>query len=140
MINDAQKNQIFIGDGAQKPPAALPSGAFVTLNGERFYKISNLDALEPFFISLVSSSDHWLFIASTGGLTAGRVSAEQALFPYYTVDRITENNENTGNVAVLRVTRQGQVLFVGALLGTAAGDLPGGAQPVQEHRRDDADL
>ncbi len=108
MNNDAQKNQIFIGDGAQKPPAALPSGAFVTLNGERFYKISNLDALEPFFISLVSSSDHWLFIASTGGLTAGRVSAEQALFPYYTSDRITENYVNTGNVAVLRATRQGK--------------------------------
>jgi hypothetical protein len=108
MIHNAQGDEIFIGDSTQKPSAAQASGAFVTLNGERFYKISNLDALEPFFISLVSSSDHWLFIASTGGLTAGRVSAEQALFPYYTSDRITENYVNTGNVAVLRATRQGK--------------------------------
>ena len=106
MINDAQKKQIFIGEGVQKPPAQQASGGFVCLNGERFYKISCMDAMQPFFISLVSSSDHWLFIASTGGLTAGRVSAEQALFPYYTVDRITENSQNTGSVAVLRVTRQ----------------------------------
>jgi hypothetical protein len=108
MIHNAQRDEIFIGDSTQKPSAAQASGAFVTLNGERFYKISNLDALEPFFISLVSSSDHWLFIASTGGLTAGRVSAEQALFPYYTSDRITENYANTGNVAVLSATRQGK--------------------------------
>jgi hypothetical protein len=106
MNNDAQKKQIFIGEGVQKPPAQQASGGFVYLNGERFYKINCMDAMQPFFISLVSSSDHWLFIASTGGLTAGRASAEQALFPYYTVDRITENNQNTGNVAVLRVTRQ----------------------------------
>jgi hypothetical protein len=108
MISSAQNDEIFIGEGRQKPPAAQASGEFVFLNGERFYKISNMDALEPFFISLVSSSDHWLFIASTGGLTAGRVSAEQALFPYYTVDRVTENYDNTGNVAVLRVTRAGR--------------------------------
>jgi hypothetical protein len=61
--------------------------------------------MEPFFISLVSSSDHWLFISSTGGISAGRGSAEQAIFPYYTVDKITENNENTGNKALLLVTR-----------------------------------
>jgi hypothetical protein len=60
--------------------------------------------MEPFFISLVSSSDHWLFISSTGGLSAGRSSAEQAIFPYYTVDRISENNENTGNKAILLVS------------------------------------
>ncbi|MEJ2279477.1 MAG: hypothetical protein P8Y70_17300 [Candidatus Lokiarchaeota archaeon] len=45
--------------------------------------------MPPFFMSIVSSSNHWLFISSTGGLSAGRVSAEQALFPYYTDDKLT---------------------------------------------------
>lgn len=76
--------------------------------GESFYKIENYDAIEPFFMSIVSSSDHWLFISTTGGLSAGRVSADQAIFPYYTVDRITENNENTGNKAILLVESSGR--------------------------------
>jgi len=73
--------------------------------GDIFYKIQNFDGIEPFFMSIVSSSDHWLFISSTGGLSAGRVSAEQSLFPYYTEDKLTENSENTGNKAILLVTR-----------------------------------
>ena len=67
------------------------SGEFVTLGKERFYAIHNVDKMPPFFISVVSSSDHWLFVSSTGGLTAGRVSPEQALFPYITVDKIHDS-------------------------------------------------
>ncbi len=48
------------------------TGEFVTLGGERYYAIHNVDKMAPFFISLVSDSDHWLFVASNGGLTAGR--------------------------------------------------------------------
>ncbi|MBN1581255.1 MAG: hypothetical protein JXA89_11180 [Anaerolineae bacterium] len=61
--------------------------------------------MPPFFMNLVSSSDHWMFISSTGGLSAGRRNAELALFPYYTDDRITENAENTGHKAILFITR-----------------------------------
>ncbi len=65
--------------------------------------------MPPFFyMSVVSSSDHWLFISSTGGLTAGRINAESALFPYTTDDKITENYANTGHVAALLVTRSGR--------------------------------
>ncbi len=81
------------------------SGAFVSLLGEAFYKISQADVLEPFFLSVVSSSDHWLFVASTGGLSAGRVNAERALFPYYTVDKLTESSEHTGGKTILLVAR-----------------------------------
>ena len=38
------------------------SGEFVTLAGERYYAIRNDDVMAPFFISLGSDSDHWLFI------------------------------------------------------------------------------
>lgn len=99
---------IFLGDTAQQPPIATASGGYVTLLGEPFYQIRHYDALEPFFISLVSSSNHWLFIASTGGLTAGRVNSDQALFPYYTEDKLTENSDNTGHKAILLVQREGR--------------------------------
>jgi hypothetical protein len=56
-------------------------------------------------MSIISSADHWLFISSTGGLTAGRGNAESALFPYYTDDKVAENITNTGPVACLFVQR-----------------------------------
>jgi hypothetical protein len=79
------------------------SGEFVTLGEERYYAIHNVDKMPPFFISVVSSSDHWLFVSSTGGLTAGRISPEQALFPYITVDKIHDSWPHTGCKTVLRV-------------------------------------
>ncbi len=102
------QNSIFIGRNPLRLSAKAAGGAYVTLFGEPFYKIENFDAIEPFFMSIVSSSDHWLFIASSGGISAGRGSAEQALFPYYTVDKLTENHENTGNKAILLIQREGE--------------------------------
>ncbi|HEX7434478.1 MAG TPA: hypothetical protein VF326_12560 [Anaerolineaceae bacterium] len=96
---------IFIGDTTQKRSEQAVKGEYVTLLGEIFYKIQNYDAIKPFFMSIVSTSDHWLFISSTGGLSAGRVSAEQSLFPYYTEDKLNDNSESTGNKAILMVTR-----------------------------------
>ncbi len=98
----------YIGETLLTPPPAEPSGGYVSLLGETFYKIQHFDAMPPFFMSLVSGADHWLFIASTGGLSAGRVNAELALFPYYTEDKLTENSENTGPKTILRVTRGAQ--------------------------------
>src|SRR5450759_4885024 len=100
-----KSHPIFIGDTTQKRSEQAVKGEYVTLLGEMFYKIKNYDAIKPFFMSIVSSSNHWLFISSTGGLSAGRISAEQSLFPYYTEDKLTENSENTGNKAILYVTR-----------------------------------
>ena len=84
------------------------SGEFIHIDGERYYAICNVDRMAPFFISVVSDSDHWMFVSSTGGLTAGRVSPETALFPYTTVDRIYESNLHTGSKTLLRVERDGQ--------------------------------
>ena len=99
---------VFIGDAAVTRSGQTVEGGYVTMLGETFYRIRNFDALEPFFMSIVSSSDHWLFISTTGGLSAGRISAEQSLFPYYTEDKLAENSENTGNKAVLLITRAGR--------------------------------
>lgn len=99
---------IFIGETQQQTTDQEAKGEIVQMLGETYYKISSYDRLAPFFMSIVSSSNHWLFISSTGGLSAGRVSAEQALFPYYTDDKITENNENTGSKSILLVGRGGR--------------------------------
>jgi hypothetical protein len=80
------------------------TGEYVTLGDEPYYCIHNYDQMPPFFMTLVSSTDHWLFIASTSGLTAGRQDTQSALFPYTTDDKVTENAENTGNLAVALVT------------------------------------
>ena len=84
------------------------SGEFIDMAGERFYAIHNADKMAPFFISVVSDSDHWLFVSSTGGLTAGRVSPETALFPYVTVDKIHDNAVHTGSKTLLRVNLNGR--------------------------------
>lgn len=100
--------EIFIGDTSQQQTEKSVRGDYVTLLGEPFLRIENFDAMDPFLMTIVSSSDHWLFIASTGGLSLGRGHADHAFFPYYTVDKLTENSENTGNKAILLVTRAGR--------------------------------
>lgn len=102
---NGHERTIYIGEAPQKRAANRVTGQYVNLLGEQYYQIRHYDALEPFFMSIVSSSDHWLYIASTGGITAGRVSPEQSLFPYYTVDKVTENSENTGGKTILLVRR-----------------------------------
>jgi hypothetical protein len=92
----------------EKSHSSAVSGDFTTIGGERFYAIHNVDKMAPFFVSLISDSDHWLFVSSTGGLTAGRVSPETALFPYAPVDKIHESASNTGCKTLLQVTKNGQ--------------------------------
>ena len=79
------------------------SGKEVTLDGETYYKISAVDRMRPFFMSIVSHSDHWMFLSSNGGLSAGRKNSDFALFPYYTDDKITESAETTGSKTVVLV-------------------------------------
>jgi hypothetical protein len=80
-------------------------GEYVNLEGETFYKIENYNQMKDFFISVVSDSDHWMFISTRGGLTAGRVNSESALFPYYTDDKISDGSPYTGSRTVALATR-----------------------------------
>jgi len=82
-------------------------GQFVLIDGEKYYQIKNCDAMQPFFISLASDSNHWMYISSTGGLSAGRKNPDQALFPYYTDDKISESSEITGSKTILHVNKNG---------------------------------
>jgi len=83
----------------------------VEINGEKFYKIENSGLMRPFFMSIVSDSNHWMFISSNGGLSAGRKNAEFALFPYYTEDKITEFADNTGSKSIFQITHNNSVIL-----------------------------
>jgi hypothetical protein len=93
------------GDAYTGPASgdAAVTGEFLDFAGERYYVIRNVDGMAPFFLSVISSSDHWLFASSTGGLTAGRVSPESALFPYIPVDKVHESTAHTGCKTILRI-------------------------------------
>ena len=83
-------------------------GRQVALEGEEFYQIANYDRMRPFFMTVVSDADHWLFISSNGGLSAGRRDANLALFPYYTDDKIRDMADVTGSKTLLRVRSRGR--------------------------------
>ncbi len=95
----------FIGKNPVIAEKQKASGQFVRIDNENFYQIRNFDSMQPFFISLASDSNHWMYISSTGGLTAGRKNPDQALFPYYTDDKINESSEITGSKTILHVRK-----------------------------------
>lgn len=87
-------------------PTVTNNGKLVTIGKESFYKIENTHTMRPFFMTIVSDSNHWMFVSSNGGLTAGRKNAQYALFPYYTDDKITALAETTGCKTIFRIIAQ----------------------------------
>ena len=92
-----KRQTIYIGNQQQQQDNPGVEGSYVELKGETFYKISNYDHMSDFFISVVSDSNHWMFISTLGGLSAGRVNSESALFPYYSDDKIRDGSTHTGS-------------------------------------------
>ncbi|MDT8346504.1 MAG: hypothetical protein RQ756_01780, partial [Flavobacteriaceae bacterium] len=81
------------------------------IDGQEYFKIKNSHLMRPFFMSVVSDSNHWMFISSNGGLSAGRKDADHALFPYYTDDKITESSGITGSKTILRVRTDKEIII-----------------------------
>ncbi len=102
------EKELFVGKTPIRKQDKRVSGAYVEVEGEVFYKIENADAMRPFFMTVVSSADHWLFISSNGALSAGRKNPDNALFPYYTDDKITDSADITGNKTIVRVQQDGK--------------------------------
>ncbi|RKY62077.1 MAG: hypothetical protein DRP96_01265 [Candidatus Neomarinimicrobiota bacterium] len=99
-------SKIFIGNNRLNTRNKKVTGEIITINDEQYYKISNYDEMHPFFISVVSESDLWMYISSNGALTAGRKNADNALFPYYTDDRIHDSRDITGSKTLFKITRE----------------------------------
>ncbi len=98
------QRQIHIGKQLLQQNGAEVSGQYVKIEGEDFYQIANYDQMKDFFISVVSDSNHWMFISTRGGLSAGRINAQNALFPYYTDDKISDGSPYTGSRTIALVT------------------------------------
>ena len=94
---------MYIGDKEASFEVNEITGKLVEIGNESYYKISNVNDMRPFFMSIVSHSNHWMFISSNGGLSAGRKNSNYALFPYYTDDKITESAEITGSKTLLQI-------------------------------------
>jgi hypothetical protein len=105
------KTKLFLGQTPLRVPSPSVRGRQVTIAGEAFYQIENYDRMRPFFMTVVSDADHWMFISSNGGLTAGRRDANLALFPYYTDDKIRDMAEVTGSKTLMQVRQRGKVFL-----------------------------
>ncbi|WP_405350234.1 hypothetical protein [Nonlabens sp. Asnod3-H03] len=103
--------EIYLGNLKATSQNNEVKGELVDFQNEKYYKISNHDAMRPFFMSIVSDSNHWMFISSNGGLTAGRKNSDAALFPYYTDDKITESNDITGSKTIIRLHKEDRDLL-----------------------------
>ena len=102
-INALEENEL-------KKSSKTVSMETAVLDGEKYYKIINNEAMRPFFMSIVSDSNHWMFISSNGGLSAGRKNSEFALFPYYTDDKITESADITGSKTIFQIDNNEQLV------------------------------
>ena len=100
------QKEIYAGDTPLKSGDGEVTGERVEIGNEAYYRIANSHRMRPFFMSLVSDSNHWMFLSSNGALTAGRKDSEYALFPYYTDDKIAESLEVTGCKSIFRVRKQ----------------------------------
>ena len=105
------KKSVFIGNKEASFDEQDIKGELINFENEVYYKISNSDHMRPFFMSLISDSNHWMFISSNGGLSAGRKNASYALFPYYTDDKITEFAEITGSKTLIKVHKDDHSLL-----------------------------
>ncbi len=102
---------IFIGKSKANFNTKIVAGNEIIIGDENFYKITNSDSLRPFFMSIVSDSNHWMFISSNGGLTAGRKDCDSALFPYYTDDKISESATITGSKTIFQIHKKKKTLL-----------------------------
>ncbi|UMB59142.1 hypothetical protein MHL31_08605 [Lutibacter sp. A80] len=102
---------VYIGSNKVLNKKTKVKGTTVVIEGETYYKISNSNTMRPFFMSIVSDSNHWMFIASNGGLTAGRKDSDNALFPYYTDDKITESSNITGSKTIFKIHKKKKILL-----------------------------
>jgi len=73
------------------------------IEGVDCYRILDTHLMDPFLLTVVSPEEHWMYISSRGGLTAGRVNAQHSLFPYRTDDLLHAVDAFSGPWTGIRV-------------------------------------
>ena len=99
----SKSTPILLGGAVYHGSEGAVSGEHVTLDGEPYICIHNVDTLDPFFMSIVSNGDLWTFVGSNTPFTSGRGNADRALFPYQTVDKILQHPNSAGATTVFLV-------------------------------------
>jgi len=94
-----------LGGATYHPAEGEVTGEHVTLEREPYICIHNVDVLKPFFMSIVSNGDLWIFAGSNTPFIAGRSSPESAIFPYQTVDKILQSPDSSGAMTLFLVRR-----------------------------------
>jgi len=84
------------------------TGGLATVDGIEHYRIDGAGEMAPFLMTVVSDSDLWMFVSSTGALTMGRIDADHALLPYETDDRLHRAAGTTGPVTLVSRTVDGE--------------------------------
>jgi hypothetical protein len=98
---------ILLGNTPRHNPDGPVKGEHTIIGGEPYVCIRNVDGLKPFLMSVVSNTDHWLFVGSNTAITAGRVDPDNALFPYLTADKMLDNPHGCGPLSLFLVERKG---------------------------------
>ncbi len=101
------KKRLVIGSTPLISHTAAATGEFVSEDDRDWYRITHFDAMEPFLVSVTNTADIWMFVSTSGGLTAGRATKESAVFPYVTVDKIDDSFDVSGALTALLVNRDG---------------------------------
>src|SRR5260221_13932956 len=78
---------VFLGNHPISKREATVDGRLVERGAETFYRIEHAEALPHFLTTVVSDSDHWLFVGSNGALTAGRPNSQIVRFPPTTQEK-----------------------------------------------------
>ena len=85
-------------------------GYLIDISGESYFCIEDYDQMPPFLMSIVSSTDLWMYLSSNGSLTAGRKNYNNVLFPYETDDKIHLSGHLTGPKTIIRIKKQDRLL------------------------------
>ncbi len=99
---------IMLGESVCHHRDKRAASEFIELDGETYTCIRHVDAIDPFLMSVVSDSDHWLFVGSNTPFTAGRVDGDSALFPYQTVDKLMRHADTSGALSIFHVRHGNQ--------------------------------
>ncbi len=106
MTTDTDRRHSAVGDSnALRPITLIPNGhdgPFVSIDDERYYVVFDVDRMAPFLMSIVSDGDRWMFLSSSGAVTAGRRDVRHALFPYETDDRLRYLGGLNGAMTAIR--------------------------------------
>ncbi len=102
------RGEVYYGKSLLSSRKCKVRGEIMMLDGEEYFRISDYDQMPPFFMTVVSHSDHWMFVSSTGGITCGRKSPENALFPYDTDDKIHDASFTTGPRSIFLIGSGGR--------------------------------